>query len=108
MRQAREEVQQRKLQEEDALKQNYSSACIVSKMKVMYNAQILVTNFLYFVPSIFTQSIQCFFEKKIYFHKTDLQKYHTYNTKHTIYKKKEIKAKKETRNNKRRKKTKWG
>ena len=34
-----------------------------------------------------------FFEK-IYFHKTNLQKNHTYNTKHTIYKRKEIKAKK--------------
>ena len=35
-----------------------------------------------------------FFEKKIYFHKTNLQKNHTYNTIHTIYKRKEIKAKK--------------
>ena len=35
-----------------------------------------------------------FFEKKIYFHKTNLQKNHIYNTKHTIYKRKEIKAKK--------------
>ena len=35
-----------------------------------------------------------FFEKKIYFHKTNLQKNHTYNTKHTIYKRKEIQAKK--------------
>ena len=31
-----------------------------------------------------------FFEKKIYFYKTNLQKNHTYNTKHTIYKKKNI------------------
>ena len=37
--------------------------------------------------------VTCFFEKKIYFHKTNLQKNHTYNTKHTIYKRKEIKAK---------------
>ena len=35
-----------------------------------------------------------FFEKKIYFHKTNLQKNHTYNTIHTIYRRKEIKAKK--------------
>ena len=35
-----------------------------------------------------------FFKKKIYFHKTNLQKNHTYNTKHTIYKRKEIQAKK--------------
>ena len=35
-----------------------------------------------------------FFEKKIYFHKTNLQHNHTCNTKRTIYKKKEIKAKK--------------
>ena len=32
-----------------------------------------------------------FFEKKMYFHKRNLQKNHTYNTKHTIYKKKEKK-----------------
>ena len=37
--------------------------------------------------------IYIFFEK-IYFHKTNLQKSHTYNTKHTIYKRKERKAKK--------------
>ena len=36
------------------------------------------------------------------------KKNHTYNTKHTTYKRKEIKAKKETRNIKRRKKKKWG
>ena len=36
----------------------------------------------------------CFFEKKIYIHKTNQQKNHTYNTKHTVYKRKEIKAKK--------------
>ena len=35
-----------------------------------------------------------FFEKKLYFHKTNLQKSHAYNTKNTIYKRKEIKAKK--------------
>ena len=35
-----------------------------------------------------------FFEKKIYFHKTNLQKNHTYNTKQAIYKSQEIKAKK--------------
>ena len=35
-----------------------------------------------------------FFGKKIYFHKTNLQKNHTYNTKHTICKRKEMKAKK--------------
>ena len=38
--------------------------------------------------------IYVFFEKNIYFHKTNLQKNHTYSTKHTIYKKKEKKAKK--------------
>ena len=38
--------------------------------------------------------IEFFFEKKIYFHKTNLQKNHTYNTIHTIYKRKKIKAKK--------------
>ena len=39
--------------------------------------------------------VNVFFEKKIYFHKTKkLQKNHTYNTEHTIYKKKEKKAKK--------------
>ena len=35
-----------------------------------------------------------FFEKKIYFHNTNLEKNHTYNTKHTIYKKKEKRAEK--------------
>ena len=38
--------------------------------------------------------VDCFFEKKIYFHKTNLRKNHTYNTIHTIYKEKEKKAKK--------------
>ena len=39
------------------------------------------------------QDYCCFFDK-IYFHKTTLQKNHTYNTNHTICKKKEKKAKK--------------
>ena len=49
-----------------------------------------------------------FFEKKIYFHKTNLQKIHTYNTKHTIYKRKEIKAKKRLEILKEGSKKKWG
>ena len=47
-----------------------------------------------------------FFEKKIYFHKTNLQKNHTYNTKHTIYKKK--KSQKKIRSIKRRRRNKLG
>ena len=42
-----------------------------------------------------------FFLKKICFHKTNLQKSHTHNTKHTICKSQEIQAKKKTRNIKR-------
>ena len=49
-----------------------------------------------------------FFEKKIYFHKTNLQKNNTYNTKHTIYKRKEIKAKKRLEILKEGRKNKWG
>ena len=49
-----------------------------------------------------------FFEKKIYFHKTNLQKIHTYNTKHTIYKRKEIKAVKRLVILKEGSKNKWG
>ena len=45
-------------------------------------------------------------KKKIYSHETNLQKNHTYNTKHTIYKWAENKDKKETGNSKRRKKRK--
>ena len=46
------------------------------------------------VVALFFADDGLFFEKKIYFHKTNLQKNHTYNTIHTIYKRKEIKAKK--------------
>ena len=49
-----------------------------------------------------------FFEKKIYFHKTNLKKKHTYNTKHTIYKRKEIKVKKRLEILKEGRKKKWG
>ena len=45
---------------------------------------------------------------KIYFHKTKLQKNHTYNTKHTIYKKKEKKGKKRLKELKERTERKWG
>ena len=49
-----------------------------------------------------------FFEKKIYFHKTNLQK-KSYIQYQTYYiQKKRNKGKKETRNIKRRKKKKWG
>ena len=48
-----------------------------------------------------------FFEKNIYFHKTKLQKNHTYNTKHTIYNRKEIKAKKRLEIFKEGRKKKW-
>ena len=36
---------------------------------------------------IYINNVNFFLEKKIYFHKTNLQKNHTYNTKHTINKK---------------------
>ena len=40
--------------------------------------------------SLTDKSEQCIlFEKKIYFHKTNLQKYHTYNIIHTMYKKRQ-------------------
>ena len=48
-----------------------------------------------------------FFEKKIYFHKINLQKNHIHNTKHTIYKRKEIKAKKKLEILKEGRKKKW-
>ena len=48
-----------------------------------------------------------FFEKMIYFHKTNLQKNHTYII-HTINKKAENKDNKKARNIKRRKRKKWG
>ena len=49
-----------------------------------------------------------FFEKKIYFHKTNLQKNYTYNTNHTIYKKKEKKAIKRLEVLKEETERKWG
>ena len=63
-------------------------------IRVLYNGEI--------------NQIHFFFEKKIYFHKTNLQKksYIQYQT-HYIQKRRN-KGKKETRNIKRRKKKKWG
>ena len=60
------------------------------------------------IGNAFNWSSIGFFEKKIYFHKTNLQKqsYIQYQT-HYIQKKRN-KGKRETRNIKRRKKKKWG
>ena len=57
-----------------------------------------------------TQYHNCmdFFRRIFISTKKSTKKSYTYNTKHTIYKKKEIKANNETGNIKRRKKNKWG
>ena len=69
----------------------YTIMCRYSSMLITIRMSGLLQTYTQIID-IMTQFF--FFEKKIYFHKTNLQKNHAYNTKHTIYKRKEIKAKK--------------